>query len=67
MLQSTFEILNENVDKVGLNVVVNALQQLCFTKACELANDPKSTKEKSLLFYDTGMALGTAVRIVNRY
>lgn len=67
-LESMFDILDRETNRVGLAIVINALQQLCFTKACELREkEVKSTSGKSLLFFDTGMALGNAVRIVNRY
>ena len=57
-MKSTYEILEDEIRKRGLAVVVNTFQQLCFTQAAEL---------KSKIYYEVGMVLGKAVKIIEGY
>ena len=50
------------IEDVGMQITINALQQVCFYRAYELARASNADAEQ---YYDVGMSLGEAVEIVN--
>lgn len=64
-MASPFDRIDNLISEIGISIVVNALQQVCFTKAYEEKAQAGGDTKTQRLYYDTGMALDKAVRTVN--
>ena len=56
------ERIESIINDVGIEITINALQQVCFYRAYELTRASNADAEQ---YYDVGMSLRDAIVIVN--